>query len=447
MSLLFDFGLLPPEINSARMYSGPGSGPLMAAASAWGELSTELDSTAAHYFSAISELTGEEWLGPSSASMAAAATPYAAWMSTTAAQAEQAAAQATAAASAYDAAFAMTVPPPVVAANRSETLALIATNILGQNTAAIAAAEAQYAEMWAQDSAAMEAYAAASAAAAKLTAFTSPPPTTNPAGLAGQAAAVAQSAAPAASAAATAAAAAPGEIIGAIGDGALIAVNLSSLGSLATSLAILGTALVGLSDRSGGETSPTVALATVQQPNLATAALLSRSGGGAAVSAFTGGANSIGGLSVPQSWAQPAIRQVAAASPGAVPIAMRSQTGQDSPYTGMALGSLVGSSIAGLGFRGAPVRSAAATTPAANKAPPASIVAPNKPAPAPAPAPAAAPAPAPAPAAPPPAPAFPSAVPVAISAGGIPADVAANLAATLAGIPGATIIVIPPSTG
>ena len=87
-----DFGALPPEINSARMYSGPGSGPLMAAATAWDELATELDSTAASYSSVISELTGEDWLGPSSASMAAAAAPYAAWMNTTAAQAEQAAA-------------------------------------------------------------------------------------------------------------------------------------------------------------------------------------------------------------------------------------------------------------------------------------------------------------------------------------------------------------------
>jgi len=111
-----------------------------------------------------------------------------AWMSTTAAQAEQAAAQAQAAASAYEAAFAMTVAPAVIAANRSQTMLLIATNILGQNTPAIAANEAHYGEMWAQDSAAMYAYAGSSAAASKLTLFTSPPQTTNPAGLAGQAA-------------------------------------------------------------------------------------------------------------------------------------------------------------------------------------------------------------------------------------------------------------------
>jgi hypothetical protein len=35
MTLAMDFGALPPEINSARMYSGAGSAPLLAAASAW----------------------------------------------------------------------------------------------------------------------------------------------------------------------------------------------------------------------------------------------------------------------------------------------------------------------------------------------------------------------------------------------------------------------------
>ncbi|GFG97702.1 hypothetical protein MTIM_35810 [Mycobacterium timonense] len=87
---------------------------------------------------------------------------------------------------AYEAAFAMTVPPPVIAANRSLLLSLIATNVLGQNAPAIAATEAQYAGMWAQDVAAMYGYAAASASASLLTPFTTPQPTTNPAGLAGQ---------------------------------------------------------------------------------------------------------------------------------------------------------------------------------------------------------------------------------------------------------------------
>jgi PPE-repeat protein len=124
--------------------------------------------------------------------MAAAAFPYARWMNTTAVQAEQTANQARSAVAAYEAAFTATVPPPVIAANRALLMALVATNILGQNTPAIAATEAQYAEMWAQDAAAMYGYAGASAAATTLTPFSTPPQNTNPAGTATQAAAVSQ---------------------------------------------------------------------------------------------------------------------------------------------------------------------------------------------------------------------------------------------------------------
>ncbi|HXB87821.1 PPE family protein [Mycobacterium sp.] len=188
-----DFAMLPPEVNSGRMYAGPGSGPMMAAATAWNGLAAELQSTSASYESVISELSGGSWLGPSSASMAAAAAPYVDWMTAAAGQAEQTATQAKAAAAAYEAAFAMTVPPAVITANRTLLMTLIATNIFGQNTAAIAATETDYAEMWAQDTAAMYGYAGSSAAASTLTPFTSPPPTTNPAGAGSQAAAVTQS--------------------------------------------------------------------------------------------------------------------------------------------------------------------------------------------------------------------------------------------------------------
>ncbi|WP_343577116.1 PPE family protein [Mycobacterium sp.] len=188
-----DFAALPPEVNSGRMYAGPGSGSMLAAATAWDGLASELGSTAGSYRTVIDELTGGPWTGPSAASMVAAATPYLEWMSTAAAQAGHTATQAKAAAAAYDAAFAMTVPPPAIAANRSLLATLISTNIIGQNTMAIAATEADYAEMWAQDATAMYGYAGSSAAASTLTPFTSPPPTTNPAGVGGQAAAAGQS--------------------------------------------------------------------------------------------------------------------------------------------------------------------------------------------------------------------------------------------------------------
>jgi PPE-repeat protein len=190
--MAFDFAARPPEINSALMYSGSGAGPLMAASSSFSALSSELSSNAASYESIISQL-GSEWTGPSSTAMAASAQTYIGWLTTTSAQLQEAAAAATSSAAAYEAAHAATIPPPVVTANRVQLAALVATNILGQNTPAIMANEAMYAEFWAQDAAAMYGYsAAASAASSALTPLTDPTENTNPAGQGQLAAAVGQ---------------------------------------------------------------------------------------------------------------------------------------------------------------------------------------------------------------------------------------------------------------
>jgi PPE-repeat protein len=186
-----DFAVLPPEVNSGRMYSGAGPGPMLAAASAWNVLAAELQATALGYSSVFSELSAR-WHGPTSAAMMAAATPYVAWLNATAAQAECTAAQAGAAVAAYEAAFAATVPPTEVVANRARLMILIATNILGQNACAIAANEAQYAEMWAQDAAAMYGYVDSSAVATELVPFDTPQQITSPAGPIAQSAAVTQ---------------------------------------------------------------------------------------------------------------------------------------------------------------------------------------------------------------------------------------------------------------
>jgi PPE-repeat protein len=186
-----DFGLLPPEVNSGLMYAGPGVGPMLAAAAGWDAVAAQLESAASGYSSEISRLTGR-WFGPSSTRMAAAATPYIAWLQASAAQAVQTSAQAYAAAAAYEAAFAMTVPPPVIAANRSLLMALIATNFFGQNTPAIAVTEAHYMEMWTQDATAMYSYAADSSAASTLATYDEPPQTTNQVGQSDQARALAQ---------------------------------------------------------------------------------------------------------------------------------------------------------------------------------------------------------------------------------------------------------------
>lgn len=189
---MIDFGLLPPEINSGRMYAGPGSAPMLVAATAWDALAAELGTANTSYGSVISELTSAPWVGPSSASMVAAVAPYVSWLGAAGNLAGQSAGQARAAAAAFETAFTMTVPPLMVAANRVLLMTLIATNFFGQNSPAIAATEAEYMEMWAQDAAAMYGYAGSSAIASNLTPFTSPPNTTSSNGVAGQTAAVAQ---------------------------------------------------------------------------------------------------------------------------------------------------------------------------------------------------------------------------------------------------------------
>ncbi|MBS9534837.1 PPE family protein [Mycobacterium sp. M1] len=180
-----DYAVLPPEINSARMYAGMGSTPMLTAAAGWDRLAATLTSTAGSYRAVLAELTDGPWQGSSAAAMAAAGKPYSAWMNATAAQAAETANQARAAAAAYEAAFAATVPPPVITANRAALTTLVSTNVFGQNSVAIAANQADYQQMWAQDAAAMYTYAANSAAAApSSSAFTAPPQTTNPAGAA-----------------------------------------------------------------------------------------------------------------------------------------------------------------------------------------------------------------------------------------------------------------------
>lgn len=98
--------------------------------------------------------------------------------------------QARTAAAAYEQAYAMTVPPPVIAANRALLAALVASNIVGQNTAAIADTEAQYADYWAQDAAAMSGYSLSSAAATQLPQFAPANNSTNESGVTAQKAAV-----------------------------------------------------------------------------------------------------------------------------------------------------------------------------------------------------------------------------------------------------------------
>jgi PPE-repeat protein len=383
-----DFGTYPPEITSLRMYTGPGAAPMLTAAQAWQGLAAELQSAASSYQSVVSGLTAGPWLGPASASMAAAAATYVTWLNAAAAQAEETAAQAKAAAAAYQTALASTVPPEMVAANRSQLMTLIATNVFGMNTQAIAATEAQYGEMWAQDSAAMYGYAASSAAATNLTPFTAPQQTTNPAGSAGQAAAATQAAGTSAGnvqstiqqvltavPSALTSAAAPAasstsflDTLDLIADlisifldlpadlaGIFISVPLGTLGivSLPFDIGGYGTGVHTdeiVSGWNGVKPWPEEGQAPVQPfpaplKNLPAGTLVPR------LSAGLAEANTVGALSVPPSWtvATPAVRPVAVtlpALPQGAPTAA-AESGSGSTLSEMALAGMAGRAMAG----------------------------------------------------------------------------------------------------
>lgn len=381
------FAVRPPEIISGQMYTGPGAGPMIAAATAWDALASELQATASSYGIVVAGLANETWTGPSSVAMAAAAAPYVTWMSTTASQAKIAADQAKAAVSAYEAVFAAVVPPTQIAINRSQLMLLVATNIFGQNTGAIAALEAQYGEMWAQDTAAMFGYASASAAAARLTPYTEPPQVTDPAGLAGQHAAVGQAGTLAAGTAAATAAPTAAPIF----PFDIVLQAMQALGQAGTSyMQALGQVLNTL----GGTplAAPTwenlfgifadigrfstVANDTMSVPNLSMTEFklfwkppledIPKSALGAGlgmaptagqtsltstVSAGTGEANVVGKLSVPPSWASatPAIRMVSSALPAAS-MAAAPAAGMPAELLGQAaLGSMTGGAAGSVG--------------------------------------------------------------------------------------------------
>jgi len=184
-----DFISLPPEITSALIHSGPGAESLIEASGAWQQLGVGLEDTAPIYASVVSSL-GQTWQGPSSAAMTQAVEPFLTWIRTTAQQCQQLAASAQAAAAAFTQAQSAVVSPAQVAANRTRLAQLIATDRLGSNLAAIAQTEQQYQTMWANNSAAMYRYQAASGQALDLPQFSSPSAIASPTAAATQASAV-----------------------------------------------------------------------------------------------------------------------------------------------------------------------------------------------------------------------------------------------------------------
>ncbi|ORW45546.1 hypothetical protein AWB90_15225 [Mycobacterium paraense] len=164
----------PPEIISALLHAGAGPEPMLAASAAWDGLATELGSAAQSFSSITTGLAGDAWQGAASTAMLSTAAQYSSVLSAASAQAQTAAAQAQVVAAEFESALAATVHPALVAANRNQFVQLVFSNLFGQNAPAIAAAEAQYEQMWAQDVSAMVGYhGGVSAAASQLSSWAS----------------------------------------------------------------------------------------------------------------------------------------------------------------------------------------------------------------------------------------------------------------------------------